>query len=135
MAEHMLKQRLEERSIDDVEVASAGVSARRGQPPAQQTVSVLRDQGITSVQRHQSQPVSAVEFEDGDLVLTMTRGHLQRLSGLPEGVRVESLKGFAGEDGSISDPFGQDQSVYQQLYEEMVPLIDHVADEVEQETT
>ena len=135
MAEHMLKDRLRERDIDDVKVASAGVSARQGQPPAQQTVSVLRDEGITSVQRHQSQPVSDIDLDEGDLVLTMTRGHKQRLSDCPEGIEVESLKSFAGEDGRIPDPFGQDESVYRELYGDMAPLIDRVADWLEENNT
>jgi protein-tyrosine-phosphatase len=136
MAEHMLRDELKRRSVgEDVEVTSAGVSARRGQPAARQTISVLRDEGITSVQGHQSRPVGEVDLDKGDLVLTMTRGHKKRLGDVPEGVTVQSLKEFAGEGGSIPDPYGQDTSAYRELYEDMVPLVEAVADWVEQRTS
>lgn len=123
MAEHMLRHRLEEKGDSTIQVESAGVSASRGQPAARQTLAVLDEAGISSIHEHQSKPVEDVELAEGDLVLTMSRGHLHRLTDVPDGVETDTLKDFAGEGGSISDPFGGDLSVYRDLYEELDPLI------------
>jgi len=126
MAEHMLRHRLKQKEGPSIRVESAGVSASRGQPAARQTLAILDEAGIPSVHEHQSQPVEDVELAEGDLVLAMSRGHLNRLIHLPDGVEVDTLKDFTGEGGSISDPFGGDISVYRDLYEELDPLIDKV---------
>lgn len=133
MAEYLLRDKLADRNVTDVNVLSAGVSARNGQPPAMQTVNILEERGITGIQKHQSRPVSAVEFEPGDLVLTMTRGHERSLGHLPDNVHVSAIKDYLGGSGNISDPYGQGEQAYQTVYEELKPLLDELADKLASE--
>jgi len=126
----LLRDKLSERNVNDVNVLSAGVSARNGQPPAMQTVNILEDEGITSVQGHQSQSISTVEFVPGDLVLTMTQGHKRSLGHLPDGVRVATIKEYLEQSGNISDPYGQGERAYRAVYEELNPLLEELADQL-----
>lgn len=126
MAEHLLKDRLGEE--DDVTVTSAGVTASTGRPPAQPGVEVLKEVGVDSLAMHTSRPVGELELDEGDLVLTMTPAHKNRLppSITESPARVDVLKEFVGRKGGISDPFGGDVDRYRELREELGPIVDEV---------
>lgn len=72
MAEALLKQKMPK-----IEVQSAGIYAGEGEPANENTISVLKDVGITL--DHSSQPVTDDLLDWADLVLTMTTGHKQAL--------------------------------------------------------
>ena len=74
MAEGLLRDAVKGRN--DVEVASAGVGATWGQAPSPHAVEVLRPLGI-DISDLRSQPISDELVEWADVVLVMTRGHLE----------------------------------------------------------
>lgn len=135
MAEHLFRSMLREQGLEEVEVASAGVAARPGQPAAVQTVNVLEEEGITGAGLHRSRHVSQLELGDGDLLLTMSPGHRVHLPGELEkrSVTTAALKEFVGGKGGFSDPYGGDIQEYRALMREMRPVLERLLDKVKQE--
>lgn len=60
----------------DVRISSASIMERPGQPPTENTLSVLRDKGIDAA-GHRSRTLTAEIVAGADLVLTMERMHLR----------------------------------------------------------
>jgi RpiB/LacA/LacB family sugar-phosphate isomerase len=74
MAEGLLRHALKGRR--DIEITSAGVGATWGQPPSPHAVEVLHELGV-DIEDLRSQPISDELVEWADLILVMTRGHLE----------------------------------------------------------
>ena len=115
MAEGLFRHLVADRQ--DVQVASAGVSASYGQPPSAYAVEALADLGI-DISGQRSQPITAALVEDADLIFTMTRAHLDALEAyFPEAadkaflVREFDPAAHAG-DLDVPDPIGQSRAVY-----------------------
>ncbi len=78
------------------QVISAGTSAGRGVPAAEEAVQVLKEKGI-DLSEHQSRPITEELLKEADLILTMTRSHKESLLQLEPGVgdKVFTLKEYA----------------------------------------
>jgi len=116
MAEGLFKQlAVGER---DIRVASAGVSAIRGQPPSQHTVDVLRKQGI-DMSRFRSQPLTDYLVEEATWIFAMTRSHLDTIQLLfPEAMDKAFLvcefdPELAATTLDIPDPIGLGLDAYE----------------------
>lgn len=131
MAEYMLRDKVASRPVD-LEIGSAGVAATRGRPPSPPAVQVLKRRGIDEVALHRARPVSDLTVSRGDLLLTMTRSHRAQLPPSVEeaGAEVHLLKEYVGQGGSISDPYGAGVDVYEQLYRELDPLLETLAEDL-----
>ena len=89
-------------------VASAGTMALPGCPASEHSVDAAREIGV-DLARHRSQNLEDALRHDWDLVLAMSRSHLQAL---PRGVRGEL---FDPVDREIPDPFGGPLDVYRHM--------------------
>ena len=76
MAEGLFRNLIEGR--EDLRVASAGVSAIRGQPPSPHTVEVLHRLGI-DLARFRSQPLTDDLVDEATWIFAMTRSHLDTI--------------------------------------------------------
>ncbi len=102
-------------------VESAGVSAMAGMVASPEAVAVVGDLGA-DLNHHQSQPVSEQMLAVADHILTMTRGHLDRLlaTGIPTRVKPQLLS----QDGQdIDDPIGATHEVYQTCAQQIMQNI------------
>jgi len=133
MAEHLLRDRLNERGLSGIEVTSAGVAATEGRPAAAEALKILRDHGIESIHSHQSRPITDVEINENDLVLTMTRGHMKKLDYLNNQPEVYTLREYVGKTGNISDPYGRGEDAYVSVFNELSTLTETVTDRLEEE--
>ncbi len=97
MAEALLKDMVAE-SKEEYEVISAGTTALEGDPAAGDAVRALEEIGVVMT-GHRSQPVTSDLLEKVDLIITMTRGHKERiLEMLPRaGEKTFTLKEFSGK--------------------------------------
>jgi protein-tyrosine-phosphatase len=70
--------------------------------------------------------------QEADLVLTMTRGHLEQLNNLFPGYhgKTFTLADFAGSGGDIADPIGQSLDVYRQCARSLEELISIMLDKL-----
>jgi glycine hydroxymethyltransferase len=102
----------------DVRVASAGVSALRGQPPSLHTVEVLRRLGI-DLSKFRSQPLTDDLVAEATWIFAMTRSHLDTIHLLfPEAADKAFLvcefdPKLAATTLDIPDPIGQGLDAYE----------------------
>lgn len=137
MAEAILKKKLADLKIDQIEVRSAGVAAIPDSPASHGAVQTLQNRQI-EVQSHRSQPFTNNTGEWADLILTMTKSHKQYLMSRYPKFRLKlfTLKEYALGDGSdqdISDPFGGDLNEYQACAEELEYVIDSLLPRISQQ--
>lgn len=132
MAEAILKNR----SIQDIEVQSAGVYASNGQSASYHAIEVLRDHGISH--QHFSKTVTTDEIEWATHILTMTRAHAAHLMQLYPQYRdkIQTLKGFVeqnrlGED--VIDPYGGTKNHYEMTFNELTALIEKLVHQLQSE--
>jgi protein-tyrosine phosphatase len=109
-----------------VVVASAGLAAWAGGPPAGQAVEVMADAGA-DLSSHESQPLTESLVRQADVILTMTASHRTALlSQFPEaGGRVNLL---APDRRDVIDPIGGSLETYRtcaaQIREHLVSRMD-----------
>lgn len=118
MAQGLLRKRLREAGRDDVDVYSAGVSAVNSFGATEETVEVMRQEGV-DVSMHISQRVSEDLINRSDIILVMERLHEERIAQLVPRAknRVFLLKEFAKIDSpdlSVPDPIGRPREYYRQ---------------------
>lgn len=114
------------RSLD---VQSAGVAARGGEPVSDHSVTALKRVGI-DIERHTSQPLTQ-ELIDGALaIFCMTETHRAMIQlqfdPVPEHVYLWREFLPEGQDKEIGDPFGGPLKVYEACRDEMVEAIPSV---------
>ncbi|WP_323704225.1 low molecular weight protein arginine phosphatase [Mammaliicoccus sp. Dog046] len=103
------------------DIQSRGISAYNGSPISAQSLEIIFENNLPV-------PSTAKQFEardlDADLILTMTESHKMMLQMQYNHDNIYTLKQYVkGEQGDVSDPFGQPQYVYQETYQELRTLI------------
>lgn len=134
MAEAVLKKRLKEKNINNVNVSSAGVMMLGGMGASDMTRFVLKKEGI-DVSGHRSRGLSPGLIDASDIILVMERLHEKRILELaPEAKnRVFLLKEFAKMDDSdaeldITDPIGSDERFYQETLDVIKQAVERIID-------
>jgi protein-tyrosine phosphatase len=118
IAEGLLRSMLEELPTGGLEVRSAGTAGYEGAPATTLAREVSSDHGV-DVSGHRSSALSADSIRRADLVLGMTREHVDRILELaPEARgRVFLLSDFAdGTDRDVPDPIGGTRREYERIY-------------------
>jgi len=119
--------------LDRVEILSAGISARAGQPAAVLAERVSRGHGA-EIGAHRAQRVTPAMLRESDLVLVMEREHLAAVAALgadagkchvlsewPDGGEPELL---------ISDPFGGSLEAYEECWRRIWRHMERVVPQV-----
>ena len=74
MAEGLFKKYLKEAGKNDIEVTSAGIMAMDGFPPTEETIDVMKGQGV-DVSGYRSKRLTADLMSKSDLILAMEEIH------------------------------------------------------------
>jgi len=126
MAEVLLRARL----ASDEErqgwlVGSAGVWAVDGRPASVYAIEEMARRGI-DLGAHRSRSVTRELVDEADLVLAMTRSHVEALrAAFPTCVsKVHLMSEMVGKAFDISDPYGGTRLEYQYVAEELAHLIE-----------
>ena len=102
----------------DIEVASAGVHAVRGQPPSLYAVQVCEEEGV-DISGFRSQPLTATLIDRATHIFAMTGAHLETIQMLfPDGGEKSFLLREFEEPGTtvwrdVPDPIGLGREVYE----------------------
>lgn len=100
---------------------SAGISAGGG-PASPLAITVLGEMGL-DLKNHESCAISEKEIESADLILAMTRNHLQAIiSRWPTAAKKALLLHPDGED--VSDPYGGPVSMYRDSAQKISSYLD-----------
>jgi glycine hydroxymethyltransferase len=115
MAEGLFRRLLGNRK--DIEVASAGVHAVRGQPPSLHAIHVCDQEGV-DIRGLRSQPLTATVIDRATHIFAMTGAHLETIHMLfPQGAEKAYLLREFEEPGTtvwrdVPDPIGCSREVY-----------------------
>jgi protein-tyrosine-phosphatase len=119
MAEGLFRKRVQDEA-EKWRISSAGLYAQPGYSPAQNTLGVLLERGI-SMMDHQSRPVSLDILEQNQLILTMERGHKEALqAAFPHlAEKIFLVTEMIGEFRDIVDPVGLSWIDYEDTAQEL----------------
>jgi glycine hydroxymethyltransferase len=102
----------------DIEVASAGVHAVRGQPPSLYAVQVCEEEGV-DISDLRSQPLTSALVDRATHIFAMTGAHLETIQMLfPQGAEKSFLLREFEEPGTtvwrdVPDPIGLGREIYE----------------------
>jgi protein-tyrosine-phosphatase len=126
MAAAILRARLAEAGLAHrVNVESAGVWARNGQPAAEDAVTVLAGRSIP-LTGHRSRTLTAKMLESADVILAMEEAHRRSIFYLAPGQlrKVLLLSELVGDHGDVDDPYGGPIEGYVNTAAHLESLID-----------
>lgn len=128
MAHWLLKKKLEERNIKNVEVYSSGIYAVEGDISTDEAIEVMEEYGV-DLKKHRATKVQNSNIKDMDIILCMTLSHKRDLiymySELKE--KIYTLKEYVKDykDGiEIKDPWGYDIVTYRFCASEIDACLD-----------
>jgi protein-tyrosine-phosphatase len=109
----------------DWRVRSAGVWAVEGQPASAYAIEEMAQRGI-DLRAHRSHSVTRELMAQADLVLAVTRGHVEALrTAFPEDAdKVYLLSAMIGREHDIYDPYGGTRTEYAYIAQELGQLIE-----------
>ncbi len=125
MAAALMRQRIAELGLNgQVEVQSAGIWAREGEPASQGAALALEQRGI-SLAEHRSTAMSAALLERASIVLVMEETHRRFLFHLdPKHLnKVFLLTEMMGRSEEIADPYGGSPEEYAATADKLDRLI------------
>ena len=126
MAEALLRARL---ACDEVrqgwQVGSAGVWAAEGRPASEHAIEEMTRRGL-DLRAHRSRSVTRELVDEADLILAMTRGHVEALrAAFPAQVhKVHMLSEIIGTEYDVRDPYGGTRLEYAYTARELEQLIE-----------
>ncbi len=135
MAEGLMRKRLYELGKSGIEVSSAGIMATKGMPPTQETVKVMKEDGV-DVSEFRAKPVTEDVVNGSDLILAMEPIHKEAV--LKKAPLAASKTFLLKEYGnpskilpkgfSVHDPIGKPLDYYQSCRDEIRLEIDRIAE-------
>ena len=134
MAEQLMRQRLASKKkcrpdeLEDhgVVIRSAGLAAATGSPAAAEAVTVMKDHGL-DLGKHEAQPLTEQLVRYADVIITMTRGHMQSIvDRWPQA--AERARMLLSDENDVPDPIGRPLDAYRQCAEQMKRGIDYQVD-------
>jgi protein-tyrosine-phosphatase len=126
MAAAILRRRIADMGLGDrVNVESAGVWARDGQPAAEDAITVFAGRGIPLAD-HRSRTLTEKILEGADVVLVMEEAHRRSIFYLePKHLRkVLLLTELVGDHADVDDPYGGPIEGYVNTEAHLEALID-----------
>ena len=124
MAEGLCRMELQSREIDDVECESAGLTPFEGEAPSENAVEVMKEIG-EDISAKRSQPVTYDMLSNADLVICMTAEHRRALTPYLGIIKKCMVLGTG-----ISDPYGQDLTVYRKTRDEIRLALNDIMEEI-----
>lgn len=115
MAEYILKDVLQKKGIEDIQVSSAGTFAPEGKESTTQALMVMQEIGL-EMGMHRAHRLTVSAVEEADLILTMEEAHRLFIEkSVPSAsAKLFNLKQFGrfeGE-GDVADPIGMGIDFY-----------------------
>ena len=126
MAEGLLRARLaRDKARQGWRVGSAGIWTTDGRPASGHAVQEMAQRGI-ELQGHRSRNVTREMVAEADLVLAMTRSHVDALrAAFPEHAhKLYLFSEMIGQAYDINDPYGGTRLEYSYTAKELEQLID-----------
>jgi protein-tyrosine-phosphatase len=140
MAEGLLRHALaaETGPLKNYSVISAGVAARGGGPPSENSVEAMKKVGL-DISGHQSQPLTPEMLDKAKAIFVMTETHRAVIQANfdPTPRNIYLLREFMPPeaDKEIPDPYGGPLPLYEECRDEIVEAIPSVVEFLRQENS
>ena len=124
-AEQAMREAVERRGWHHVRVDSAGVAADWDAPASENAIRVAGEVGL-DLTGHRSQPLTPELVAWADIILAMSRSHLDavdELGGAEKAALLAEFAAGAAQGGSIDDPFGGDLPPYRRAFAQIESAI------------
>lgn len=127
MAEWLLKKKIEDKKIENIEVYSSGVYAQDGDISTWEAKRVMMDEYAINMSKHRATNIVNSNIKEMDLILCATSRHKRdvlRIYPELEG-KVFTMKEYVGYDREyhdkidIKDPWGYDTETYRSCVAEI----------------
>ena len=133
MAEALMRKKLGEFGIEGVGVSSAGVAASDGFPPTEETIEVMREEGI-DVADFRSRRLNAGMIKNSDLILVIEPVHREEviIKDPSAAGKTFLLKDYAACSGGgrpgrrVVDPIGMPVEDYRRVRDEIKDEIERI---------
>jgi len=134
MAEAILRKRLDELGKKDIDVRSAGVRALNDLPPSDETIEVMKEEGV-DVSGFRTKNITADMIKKSDLILAMEPAHEDEILALVPGAKSKayllkeyrSSHAFNSGDSGVNDPMGKPVEEYRIIRDEIKKEIERFA--------
>lgn len=139
MAQWLLKYKVEERKMDNIEVYSCGVYAEDGDTPTWEAKRVMIDEYSIDMSKHRATNIVNSNIKEMDLILCATLSHKRdvlRIYPDLEG-KVFTMKEYVGYERQyhdkfdIKDPWGYDIETYRACVAEIDECLELLLDKIE----
>lgn len=113
----------------DILVASRGMVVLFPEPYNPKAIAVLASHGMI-MPNYSAKELSAEDFDNQTLVLTMSETHKQKIySQFENAINVYTLQEYTGDNGDeVEDPYGKGIEEYSKCYDKLYVLVSKVAD-------
>ena len=125
-----MRSELEKRGGEDFAVSSAGTGAWEGRAASDGAMLVGLENHL-DISSHRSRHLTREMVEEADVILTMSRSHMERVKKLGGYGRVFLLGEYAGEKrwkAEVADPYGEPLEVYRDTFDRLQSLIRRAAE-------
>ena len=132
MADLLMKKKLQDRDMLDVEICSSGIYAMQGEVSTDEAIEVMEEYGV-DLKKHRATLTSKSNIQEMDLILCMTSAHKQNLiNTYPNLVdKIYTLKEYVGiEEIDIKDPWGYTIVTYRFCAAEIDKCLDKVIEKI-----
>lgn len=139
MAQWLLKYKIEERKMNDIEAYSCGIYAEDGDTPTWEAKRVMMDEYSIDMSKHRATNIVNSNIEEMDLILCATLRHKRdvlRVYPDLEG-KVFTMKEYVGYDRQyhdkfdIRDPWGYDIETYRACVAEIDECLELLLDKIQ----
>ena len=131
MAEAILRRKLQQNGVQDVNVLSAGVATENGFPAHPLAIGTCLAHGL-KLNSHRTRQVSEELVQSADIILGMTQSHVNLLiHAYPEkAAAIYLLKDYGRseplENREVADPIGADPFQYERCFKELEKELDRL---------
>jgi len=135
MAEGILKKRLADARLRNVQVLSAGIGTLDGYPATPAGVETAQKHGI-DISDHHSRRLTGKLFKEVDLVFALADNHYEFMRNFPDAdKKLYMMKGFpeqnlADKEHSVDDPLGGTAEEYEETFLEIEREIERALPEI-----
>lgn len=127
MADWLLKKKLEDKHIENIEVCSCGVYAQDYDVPTWEARSVMKDEYGVDMSKHRAQNIKRSDIKNMDLILCATSSHKNAVLDMYPDLKgkIYTMKEYVNYDReyhdkvNIEDPWGYDIETYRSCVAEI----------------
>jgi protein-tyrosine-phosphatase len=132
MAHWLMKKKLQEKNINNIDVYSSGIYAENGDTSTDEAIEVMEEYGV-DLKQHRATLTTNSNIKEMDLILCMTTSHKQNLIQMYPNLtnKIYTLKEYVGMDEiNIQDPWGYGIATYRYCAAEIDTCLNKLIDKL-----